>query len=468
MTRRTELTHHARRVRGVLLLLLLAAAGWGVVRWLSPPELKPTVRRLILTGNNTILSYTFTAGGMGVPRMETYIVNTNAYPFTVKNRWVDDSGQPRRIIGADKAWVTCLSADGTLAAGVDDIFNGRKPCLLDAGGMRKLNVTYPKRRVTSRFIVPPNMFTITYTAGNGADYLLTAYDNATYRHDGSPIEKMVASRVAVMSPDYMALTNTTGDLFLYDRTARKRLLKIPAFLTATPMPSSYYGASTYAGTPGIVFAEGRRLLAVSPQGQARVFENFRRKGGIGLPTTRWCWAEDGTVWTVTGKKLQVLSWRSSTPVLRTLPIRVAHEARISGFTQVPIFAPPSTGAGPTDACVAQDGALVAVVDTVRLVPERLAVMAERVAGWVKMRKSIARDGRRLRLYRNGKLVGVFVARAKFPVGKTAAPTASPWSTIYSTRYREHLAFSRDGRTLSWLTDAGFGGVQMYAFPVPGK
>lgn len=68
-----------------------------------------------------------------------------------------------------------------------------------------------------------------------------------------------------------------------------------------------------------------------------------------------------------------------------------------------------------------------------------------------MRKSLPVEARRLTLYRNGRRVGSFTVRLK--------PGARPH---FSVHYPEHLAFSADGRYLSWVIDAGVG-KQMYVF-----
>lgn len=176
----------------------------------------------------------------------------------------------------------------------------------------------------------------------------------------------------------------------------------------------------------------------------------------------WRWGEDGTVWTLSGGALRVLRWRTGTPALVNLPTRGTPGARYGslapGLGSIPPF---RENTDPDWAAVWGDGRLVAGVENLFPAANRLVRIVARAAGAMHIKLSIPGETRRLTLYRDNRRLGSFLLHAKqqFP-----SPPMPSW-VLPKTANREHLAFTADGRCLSWAIDDGTG-VRLFVFQVP--
>lgn len=268
----------------------------------------------------------------------------------------------------------------------------------------------------------------------------------------------------IASADDRLITLTDRkSLYLYDHMAKNVVL-------ATPFPWDQ---------TSMVWRYGDRLLLAPRMGNALVFDGTKRIASIAPGTDGWRWCEDGTVWTLTGGKLQVLRWRTGTPAPAYIKTRGTPGTRYGSLAPGAQSNPPfRENTDPDWAAVWGDGTLVATVENNTLAAERVAYIFERAAAIVRIKISIPREARRLTLYRDNRRLGSYLIHTKpkppppspprlsRPIRGSGIVSLGPsFQPTPQTSNHEHLAFTKDGKYLSWAIDDGTG-VRLFVFRAP--
>lgn len=213
---------------------------------------------------------------------------------------------------------------------------------------------------------------------------------------------------------------------------------------------------------GILFHQDDRFLLVPRQGQVTVLLGDAKQRLLGEEDTVWRWSEDGSVWSFVGQTMKIVRWRSGDPSLLEVADPKHTENWISDLCDEGHSATVRTndfnwGNCPAWACAWQDGALLARADMVDT------------------------ETRRLALIRDGACIGTFDIPLHTPSQKTLKDARAHMNmssvgprirwrnrdkySFTPSLYREHLAFSADGRYLTWLIDSGTNTIECYLFAV---
>jgi hypothetical protein len=228
----------------------------------------------------------------------------------------------------------------------------------------------------------------------------------------------------------------------------------------------------------MIWQHKERLLLVPREGKALVYDRLRHIATIAHGTNGWRWGEDGTVWALSGGTLRVLHWRADTPALVTVATRGKPGKRYGslapGLGSMPPF---RENTNPDWAAAWGDGKLVAGVENLAPADTGLVRTALRAAEALRISLDIPREARRLTLYRDNRRVGSFLlpTQPKPPPSPRITPLhpppppvpfmrGGPWRPP-NTANHEHLAFTKDGKYLSWAIDDGTG-VRLFVFEVP--
>ncbi|MHB0939056.1 MAG: hypothetical protein ACYDCO_21750 [Armatimonadota bacterium] len=236
-----------------------------------------------------------------------------------------------------------------------------------------------------------------------------------------------------------------GEAVLYDIAHGKIVASLGA-----PMPGE-----------GIVFHRGERLLFVQRRyGVATVLE--QNGNVLGRFPGYWCWGEDGTVWTMQGPQAQVLRWQEGTPALAALPVPMTREPRVQYYGD---DARTSTaylfnmaGMRPTDSRAGWMQPFQDPTSTIAVWHDGdLTAAASTDPPWHGGRggavgSTTGQTTRVLTLYREDKPAGTF----RVPLLQEVM-----FSKV-NHLCNEHLAFSADGKYLSWVIETKQG-VKLYVF-----
>ncbi|OPZ85112.1 MAG: hypothetical protein BWY76_01548 [bacterium ADurb.Bin429] len=209
--------------------------------------------------------------------------------------------------------------------------------------------------------------------------------------------------------------------------------------------------------PGMVFVHGTRILTVPSSGEATVMEKgmvLATLGEFGLTectvSSRWWWGEDGTVWERSSDDTyHLLQWRTGRPRLTALRGPATLDDSVDDYTPLPfLLTDRAIALQPYAPALAAwgDERLVATTETTLRIPERLEKLVRRLFGALPPSEHF----RVLTLTRDGKRVGTYTARMGKPMTNRLA------------LYQEHLAFTEDGRHLSWVLESARG-VEVYVF-----
>ena len=321
-----------------------------------------------------------------------------------------------------------------------------------------------RRRDGRRAYVPCPTFTVDGSTGPlpYSDTLVSYYSVGhervwLYTPDGVSLspppmikDRIIPNNIACADERLFPFSDDCLHLQLYDRTLNRTVL------------TAHYPMDL----PETIWRHQDRLLMVSRQGHALVYDGVTQVASILPGAAGWRWCEDGTVWTLIGGKLRVLHWRTGRPKLVTMTTHGTPGARYGSL------APGLHFRENTDsdwAAVWGDGRLVASVESLTPAESRLVQTATRLSEWLGIPMRVPRETRRLTLYRNHRRVGSFLLRTQpKPPPPTALPTppaaaTRPW--LSRTDNHEHLAFTADGQYLSWAIDDGTG-VRLFVFKVP--
>lgn len=384
----------------------------------------------------------FSAGGLGYPTIRCVEQNGEQAMYSVQ--WLD-----RKTLRLTGPKMTDISDPHVSVSGAALV--GYTPA-----GMRNATTAYLLRMTpagqSTRILVPYQSLHITSASDGG---LVGAEDLKTGSHllklDGSLLAgpagaPCVPTRYESASELYQVLNAVDSGISIYNLT-EKRLVST---FNNVPEPNG----------PGMLFRDGERFLLVPRQGQALLLAGATCLATLGDTQTIWRWGEDGSVWTFEGSNVQILQWRAGTPSF----VEVPGAKRLDGWLGDLTFSScqPQTllrntlhwPFGPAWAAAWHDGALFARVDLAR------------------------NETLRLKLYRYGELSGSFDFPLKSPTPevieaqrvKLAESTiASPieWragkDAFLPSLCSEHLAFTKDGKYLSWLIDDGTGTVKGFVF-----
>lgn len=233
-------------------------------------------------------------------------------------------------------------------------------------------------------------------------------------------------------------------LLIYDRTVKH--------LVATPL-------YTWRYADGMVFHSDDRFLAVPDCGEAMVFTTDKVLARFGTAATQWQWSEDGSAWANIKKTPKILVWRKGTCRLIPFPKVPAIDPGKRGLTYVGRNSLHLVWSSfPSHIAVWGDGKLVAVSETVPSSSLRKRILME----WIqRFPRRITMNYRRMTLYQNDRRVGshqlpLRSGAIEYQQG-TATAMASPQSRgsfiqYMPVPYREHLAFTADGKHLAWLLE----------------
>jgi hypothetical protein len=410
-----------------LILILLAGGGYFTYRVTAGPRLRPVTTRKLDAG----ASLRFSANGAGYPALEMH--KTSAALYTA--RWLDDACRPtgkpfktlvmspvidaQREVATDFVWVSV--AYNPLTAGMMNT-------LIWRNGRRKKLKYYPEYALH----LPPPSYAF-------AEPLLLCDDRryAAFRS--------------------FRITGGARPMALYDRSLKRALF-------------SFRVTEKHLG---MVFHQGDRFVMVQHIDEARVFHGGKLLATFGTWQSGWNWSEDGSVWTVAGNTIQVLDWRATPPKLMTLPMQVEFDPRIAHLENpdaTPRFAsafPPGHihhNAPVYDVAVWGGGRLVARVKTRPLLPHGIGAILDRASARFPGLRNLPRETRILTLYREGKSIGTFTARLD-PLPSLRRSMAASRYPVEADAPAEHLAFTGDGRHLSWVRETPKETME-YAFPIP--
>jgi len=211
-----------------------------------------------------------------------------------------------------------------------------------------------------------------------------------------------------------------------------------------------------------------RLLMAPRVGDALVFDGTKQIATISPGTDGWRWGEDGTVWTLSGGRLRVLRWRTGKPQLVNIRTRGKPGDRYGSLAPgLPSEPPFRENNMPDWAAVWGDGKLVASVENNTL-NNPITSIAARAAKALRIKIKI-NEARRLTLYRDRRCLGYFrllTASDTTARSRSGRGYGGVGSMGYeNTGNHEHLAFTADGKYLSWAIDDGTG-VRLFVFEVP--
>ncbi|MHB0935076.1 MAG: hypothetical protein ACYDCO_04555 [Armatimonadota bacterium] len=334
--------------------------------------------------------------------------------------------------------------------------NGSKPgfCVRRRNGHQAF-VSYPVSRPhSSSLTIGPIPYSDEVI---GCNIYTTAGENRTflYAPDGRslplPAKDLQMPNWIASGDDRLIPFSNGTHLRLYDRT-EKKILPGLSFRDQTAM----------------IWRHRDRLLLVPSNGNVVVYDWLRHTQTPLPGTADWHWGEDGTVWTLDGGTLQVLHWRTGTPKLAAVTTRGTPGARYGSLVASGIE-PFAENTRPDWAAVWGDGRLVAGVENLAPSDTRLSGIAMRAARALRIKLDIPREARRLTLYRGKRRVGSFLLRTQPMLDPRQAAIAKYSSrgpsVTQETDNHEHLAFTKDGKYLSWAIDDGTG-VKLFVFEVP--
>ncbi len=426
-----------RRWRIWLALLLVCAGGWGAYRLLNP-TLRPVTRRLLPEGTQ----FRFSANGVGYPAIESRVIAGGIMSAV----WLDARSQPAPGLGVSY-FNCCVSPSGTVAgtfdyAGLDTyrITSIRRDGRREHCRMTLANHGYFDRLVTDLG-----------SCCNAFDDIIKS--DGAHRMIVRPYWD-ITNQIACADPRYLACYTTS----IPDRVANRKLMIYNIALPTPELVASLPVPRLDQGCPVMVFSHGKRFLVVPAYDAAYVCEEGKIVRTLGNTRTRWGWGDDGTVWgdSVDGHTC-LLHWQTGIIDIVPLPVMVPPESQFYDMTgSVSLL----------DSAVWGDGRMIAVTQTRQRTSINTISILNKILHRVSKAKSFPREARALTLYRDGAKVGTFAVwlTPKGPVVPFTFGTMTiRGSSLYpSIVYREHLAFSKDGRYLSWIVDVGRG-PQVYVF-----
>jgi len=471
-------------------LALLIAGGVVRHRISLGPELRPAASSL-LANNLPDNRPRFSAQGMGYPAVAMVMVESDKY-LMPEYRVLDDLCRPTDVTVGDSARISPTRAVVTWGFGTWGISKSDS----------QYHIYNPNGNIAYIPITGGGLFSgsmIPFSDGvigdnsTGNITKVRLYD-PTGRELPSPQfawGRKIATRVGINDDHLIPMTDDVN-IYLYDRTNNSELL------------NTYFSKDE----PTMIWRQEDRLLLAPRSGKAQVFDGTKQIALITPLAGGWRWGEDGTVWTLSNGKLRLLRWCTGAPELVSIPTRGKPGKRYGSLAPgLPDF---HENKEPDWAAVWGDGELTASVEYVA--PTYTAFL--RVAEGAMKKRNIAREIRRLTLYRDRQCLGHFqIHMAK------QSPTMQPPSTSNARRARrqnesnrmrstvqppsssnvrvaisrppahrpatmnpmpdsdpppagaqnpanhEHLAFTKDGKYLSWAIDDG-DGVRLFVFEVP--
>ncbi len=460
MTPQTR-TRSRRRWRLPLLLITLISGGWLIYAWLHP-TLRPVTVRTLPAGTQ----FLFSVHGAGYPAIQAVPIKafdpTNP-PNPCALHWLDDRGHPHRV-QFERSWYT-----EHLFWLEDSISPLCKVVLQDDTGQDVLHW----RDGHSQTVMVDRL----QRAWMPNDAGFFWKDERLYSPQGNTVELPTTGtnhadqiRVYSADPRYVVLPKGDYKVVVFDLQAR-------SIVTTQPL-------LTYM--PGMLFHHGNRFLLVSINGAARVVEHGKVIYSTPTSPYPWRWSDDGTIWQVHKNVARVLRWREGPCRLTALPWAINRDTRVkawfgeygnrSSFSNFGGLDIPSASQSPAlSLAVWNDGRLVARTDTIRVMHQSTARKLQYYALKLHLRGTITSEARQLTLYRDGNVVG----RYQVPVDNIVLETPSLLSHLsaasrvaisgttlsyntdkgycsvdYFGGCHEHLAFTADGRYLSWIIYAG--------------
>jgi hypothetical protein len=406
----------------VLFLLALLGGWWGIDRLLHP-QLVPVTRRMLPAGMGII----FSANGRGYPALEN---SDNAFGWDPR-AVLDDRCRRVETIPSGN-YFGLVSPTRKMVVVYRSIREGnREVTILRNNGQHVAETSIITERNSIRSVTDGGVLCIDGNRAflpNGSMITLPRW--CITHLLGSPEPSLL-----VVGQDSLSI-----DPVLYDvsGTAFRRMLRFPV-----------HGAPGYM-QGGMLFRKEMRFVVVPANMSPSVYQHEKLLARYGTAYLRWMWGEDGTVWGISDKGVSyLLRWRDATkPCLVKLPMQGKPDTRFVDLTRLRpngygiIYA--EIVPGPA---IWGDGRLIAVTETRRLLPDRVADLTDRVLVAMKKTDGVPREARVLTLYRDKKVVGTFTVSLKVHILRY---------------YREHLAFTKDGKYLSWVIDTGRG-PQVYAF-----
>ena len=417
-------TPRKRRWRVVLIILLLVAAGWLTWRWLNP-RLAP------ITARHYPGAYvTYSANGYGYP----VILNVPSVEYGADIRdyhRLDDRGNTLSAMDYHGG-ETAVSPTRQVLAWYDIDPKTDKPVVMRAWKDGHISRT---PRTADSHVMPAHVS----DDGMTSEFRSTPHCQTADGHIITPalpksaLPWTTADDVESLDPDLLPLCrNGDPNLYIYDLSRKRMAAKFPGF-------ASYYLGSNWARyAASIVMRHGMHIAAIPHMGRAMVWDG---KAVTALPRgfgSIWYWGEDGTVWTYTDKGPELLQWRQGVPRLIPLPFKAKFDGRIGiEYNSV------------REIAVWGDGQLVVHTEVRTVLPGVVERGMNAVYTRLKRPKPQLKEIWQLTLYRGNRLHGSF----RVPLHPIKGDA---W-------YSEHLAFTADGKYLSWVIDNG-DGTHLYVFP----
>jgi len=436
---------------------LLIAGGVIAYRISLGPELHPVAHyQLPLKRGTDCCPLRFSAQGMGYPAIAAVMVKVRGN-LEPRSRVLDDLCRPLDVTVSDG---NISPAREIISWGTYAGKNGKFDFHFRRRDGRQANVPCPSYGLQDNGPVPYSDRLIGYLYSGKIDRIWL------YTPDGLSLPQPHFTRgmtkaYGIASTDDRLIPLTDRKcLFLYDHTVKKIVLATPFAWDQTSM----------------IWQHGERLLLVPHAGNALVYDKLRHTKTITPGAEGWRWCEDGTVWTLTGGKLQVLHWRNGTPKLVQIRTRGKPGTRYGslapGLQSIPPF---RENTDPDWAAVWGDGKLVASVGNLAPAENVMVRVIVHATEALHIKLDI-REARRLTLYRDNHRLGSFLLYTKPKPPPPSPPSSPPPSSglrrWYSLPWRppktdnhEHLAFTKDGKYLSWAIDDGEG-VRLFVFEVP--
>jgi len=403
-----------------IILLVVIATGWLVLRWLNP-QLAPVTAR-----SYSRAVFTYSANGYGYPAIQELPSSKNG-DWLYKVHRLDDRGNLLPGAGIQTGSWTAVSPTRQVLAWYETDSTGVVRAWKDG------RITRVPGHPGGYGIEPAHVS----DAGLVSVYdSIPRYQNAEGRQITFILPPITAGwkttdDVESLDPDLLPLCRKADpSLYVYDLVGKRIAVKFPGFASYTMGP--YW--SLYAKS--MVIRHGTRMVVIPYIGRVMIWDG---KAMISLPkgnSTQWYWGEDGTVWTYTENGLELLQWRQGTPRLVPMPFKAGFDSRlVNGYDDV------------FDA-VWGDGQLVAHTELRTALPPALKRGIDAFYARFKRSGPKLPEMWQLSLYRRNHLLGRF----RFPLHPKQEETV----------YFEHLAFTADGRYLAWVIDNG-DGTHLYVF-----
>lgn len=421
----------------LIILLLITVAAWLVLRWLNP-QLRPISARSCPN-----VSFIYSANGNGYPAIEfTGSFDNENY----KLYHLDDLGN--RLPGVGKPGETAVSP--SLMLGLDCLSCENPTDEVAVSPTRQVLAWYDEGSSTDKGVMVyawKDGHITRIPCEKGIKYPQISDDGLMHWDRSSlPRYRTTDGRLVVpelspahgwkyamdiesLDPNLLPLLRGKN-LYIYNLTSKRIEVKFPPAHREEDW------------NQGMVLRHGTRIAAIPSNGTAMIWDGITMTSLPIKGSTKWFWGEDGSVWTYSGNQLSVLQWRQSSPRLERLPYSAQFDSQ--SFDSI------------TENAVWGDGELIAHTESLTRTPAAIERAIRAACDRInRPYPELPTMSQQLSLYRRNRLLGRF---------RVSIQAQNVNSYYLGNKYSEHLAFTADGRYLSWVVDSKAETHSLYVFP----